>query len=81
MPVLDDTVSAKFIGWYYEGTDEPFDPEAPICEDIVLYAKWENIPVSKIKTLVKIMPVGVIAVIFLGLLFIDIKRNIRMRRG
>ena len=81
VPVLDDTVSAKFIGWYYEGTDEPFDPEAPICEDIVLYAKWENIPVSKIKTLVKIMPVGVIAVIFLGLLFIDIKRNIRMRRG
>jgi hypothetical protein len=24
--------------WYYEGTDEPFDPNAPITEDITLYA-------------------------------------------
>ncbi|MGM9619153.1 MAG: CotH kinase family protein [Oscillospiraceae bacterium] len=27
-------------GWYYEGTDEPFDPSAPITEDTYLYAKW-----------------------------------------
>ncbi|MGM9661963.1 MAG: CotH kinase family protein [Oscillospiraceae bacterium] len=28
-------------GWYHEGTDEPFDPSAPITEDTYLYAKWK----------------------------------------
>lgn len=27
-------------GWFYEGTDEPFDPEKPITEETFLYAKW-----------------------------------------
>ena len=32
---------AKLTGWFHEGTDEPFDPKAPITEDTFLYAKWE----------------------------------------
>ena len=81
VPILDDTTSAKFIGWYHEDTDEPFDPSAPIYGDTYLYAKWENVPSSIIKNMVKVAPVCMITVMFLSLLLIDIKRNIRMRRG
>jgi len=31
----------KLVGWFHEGTDEPFDKKAPITEDIFLYAKWK----------------------------------------
>ncbi len=31
----------KLVGWFYEGTDEPFDKKAPITEDTFLYAKWK----------------------------------------
>ena len=29
-------------GWFYEGTDKPFDPEKPITEATYLYAKWKQ---------------------------------------
>lgn len=31
----------KLVGWFHEGTDEPFDRKAPITEDTFLYAKWK----------------------------------------
>ena len=31
----------KLKGWFYEGTDEPFDPKKPITEDTFLYALWK----------------------------------------
>ena len=80
LPILKDRANAKFIGWYYEDTDEPFDPSAPIYEDTYLYAKWENVPSSTIKNMIKVAPVCMIAVMFLGLFFIDIRRNILIRR-
>lgn len=33
---------AKLVGWFHEGTDEPFDKTRPITEDTFLYAKWET---------------------------------------
>ncbi len=29
-------------GWFYEGTDEPFDADAPITEETHLYARWKQ---------------------------------------
>ena len=29
-------------GWFYEGTDKPFDAEQPITEETFLYAKWKQ---------------------------------------
>lgn len=29
-------------GWFYEGTDEPFDPAKPITEETFLAAKWKQ---------------------------------------
>ncbi len=29
-------------GWFYEGTDEPFDAEKPITEETFLYAGWKQ---------------------------------------
>lgn len=31
----------KLVGWFHEGTDEPFDAQKPITEDTFLYAKWK----------------------------------------
>ena len=31
----------KLVGWYHEGTDLPFDKNAPITEDTYLYALWK----------------------------------------
>ena len=31
----------KLVGWFHEGTDEPFDSKRPITEDTFLYAKWK----------------------------------------
>ena len=32
----------KLVGWYYEGTDQPFDKTKPITEDTYLYALWKK---------------------------------------
>ena len=31
----------KLVGWFHEGTDEPFDAKKPITQDTFLYAKWK----------------------------------------
>ena len=35
--------SAVFNGWYYEGTDTPFDATAPINSDLTLEARWTRL--------------------------------------
>ena len=80
VPILDDTSEANFAGWYYKDTNEPFDPDAPICEDTIIYAKWVVSSSHTIKTMTKLVPLGILGVMFAGLLFIEIKRSIRMRR-
>lgn len=80
LPILKDTASERFLGWYYADTDEAFDPDAPIDADTDLYAKWEKVPTSKIKNVIKIMPIGAIAILFVCLLAVDVKRNFRNGR-
>lgn len=77
IPKVEDTESAKFTGFYYSDTNEPFDKTVPITEDTEVYAKWENQSTNSIKTVIKYSPILVIAVIFLGLIIIDFKRNKR----
>ena len=37
-PVLE---GYKFLGWYLENSETPFDFSSPITEEIILYAHWE----------------------------------------
>ena len=74
VPKLADTVYEKFVGWYYEGTNEPFDINKPIYEDTEIYAKWQDSAYKKTEQIVKLIPIGIIAVIFLILFFIEFKR-------
>ena len=71
---FEDTEKQKFLGWYYKDTDEPFDPAVPITEDIELYAKWEKRTEAKIKSALKLVPLGVIAVLGVGLLALEVRR-------
>lgn len=71
---FEDTDYARFTGWYYSDTNEPFDSTKPITEDIEIYAKWEPIPPNRFKQLAKIAPLVVIAGIGTWILVIEIKR-------
>lgn len=68
-----------FLGWYYKDTNEPFDPDRPITEDIEIYAKWQDKPTKKLDQLLKLVPLGVIAVMGVGLLWVEVKRWKRRR--
>lgn len=77
LPELEDTDEQKFVGWYYEDTDEPFDVTKPITADISVYAKWENTSSEQLKEALKILPIGVILLLGSVIFIIDIKRNKR----
>ena len=40
---LPDIQGEGFLGWHWEGSDLPFDPEMPITEDGALYPKWSYV--------------------------------------
>lgn len=73
-PVPEDTQTQTFIGWYYEGTDIPFDNSEPIDRNIQLYAKWETNSGEKIEDMLKLIPALLFAVLFICLFFVEIKR-------
>ena len=75
LPTIEDTPLQIFCGWYYKDTNEPFDPDRPITEDIEIYAKWQDKPGKKLDQLVKLVPLGVIGMLGLALLAVDIRRN------
>ena len=79
LPTFEDTPLQTFCGWYYKDTNEPFDPDRPITEDIEIYAKWQDKPTKKLDQLLKLVPLGVIAVMGVGLLWIEMKRLKRSR--
>ena len=79
VPTLTDSDNATFLGWYYKDTNEPFDPDRPITEDIEIYAKWQDKPTKKLDQLLKLVPLGVIAVMGVGLLWVEVKRWKRRR--
>ncbi len=79
VPELESTESARFLGWYYADTGEPFDVTQPIWEDTELYARWESISGDRLKDVFKLAPAGCIAVIFIIVLAVDIRRNGKKR--
>lgn len=66
--------STVLIGWYDAKTDEPFDPNLPIFEDMAIYAKWEESDSSNLKQILKLAPLGVIAALGLILVAIEFYR-------
>ncbi len=74
LPNLPQDPRAEFLGWYYVDTDEPFDINKPIYEDTEVYAKWQEKGGEKIKDLIKLAPVGIIAVLFFALCIVEFKK-------
>lgn len=77
LPVIEDREDERFAGWYYSDTGEPFDITAPITEDIEIHAKWEDKPSKKLGQIVKLLPLGMIAIVGCGLLVADIRKSQR----
>ena len=75
LPDIKKLGGKAFAGWYYCDTNEPFDITQPITEDIQIYAKWEDSAVQKVKQLVNVFPLGVLAVIGLVFVAVDWRRN------
>ncbi|MBR6570373.1 MAG: CotH kinase family protein [Clostridia bacterium] len=78
LPQLEGSPELNFDGWYYDGTEERFDPARPIETDTKLYALWTDKPERKIGQLLKLMPVGILAAMGLCILIADMRR---MRKG
>lgn len=78
LPNFDDTEIQMFQGWYYSDTNEPFDITKPITEDIEIYGKWEDKATKKINQILKLIPLGVIAIMGLGLLTADVRKSRRV---
>ena len=74
LPVFDSSDNQTFIGWYNESTGEPFDITQPITEDIEIYAKWVDKPSARIKQVLKLMPLAVLAVIGVAFVVVEFKR-------
>lgn len=75
VPVLESTGDAKFLGWYYADTGEPFDITQPIREDTELCAKWESTSQDQLEDVLKLAPLGCITLLFFAVLVVDIKRR------
>ena len=43
MPTSPTAYGYKFVGWYYAGTDTPFDRNTPIEEDVTVEARWKKL--------------------------------------
>ena len=67
LPRPDDTEELTFVGWYYEGTDEPFDIDAPITEDVTVYALYTETGSGKLVTVAKLLPLVAFAALFVAL--------------
>lgn len=74
MPKVENTEWGVFDGIYYCDNDEPFDVTKPITEDTQLYGKWIMSSSNKLKDILKIAPIGIIAVLFVIVLVINIKQ-------
>lgn len=74
LPVFESTAEREFVGWYHEKTEEPVDMERPITEDMEIYAKWADKSSSRMKQVMKLIPLTAIAVMGAGLMVIEIRR-------
>lgn len=81
LPEFEDTQYSEFLGWYYADTNEPFDITKPIYEDTEIYAKWQDSEQNKRDDIIKLLPLGVIAVLFVILFVIEVRRMRENRRA
>ena len=75
LPNIEDTENAKFIGFYYADSNEKFDITRPINSNIEVYAKWDYNLNKTENRIIKYSPIAIIAVFFIVIFIIDIKRN------
>ena len=75
LPRFEDKENALFVGWYYCDTNEPFDINKPITEDVQIYAKWEDAPTKKMEQVLQLLPLAVIGLIGVGLLISDVRKS------
>jgi uncharacterized repeat protein (TIGR02543 family) len=78
LPTLPENPNARFLGWYCEGTDEPFDPSAPVTEDKIIYAKWEKNRSNKLDDIAKLAPIALFGTVLCAL---GVTAVLRMKRG
>ena len=64
-----------FQGWYFADTNEPFDKDRAIYEDVGVYAKWEDSNNKRMGQVVKMLPLLMIVVIGVALLSKDFYQN------
>lgn len=74
LPELENTEDKAFLGWYYADSDEPFDSSKPIYEDTEVYAKWQDLSNKKLNQIIKLIPLGIIAVLFICLCIVEFKK-------
>ena len=79
IPVPPEMDNQSFTGWFYEGSDEPFDITRPIHEDTHIYAGWQGVSQIGINRILKLIPLGVIAILCLFVVFIEFRRNWQRR--
>lgn len=79
LKMLADNEYQSFLGWYYADTDELFDPERPIYEDVQIYAKWQDTSGKKMGQLIKLIPLGIVAILLTIFVIADISRNTQRR--
>ena len=81
---LPDMRGEAFLGWFWEDTDLPFDPEQPILEDGNIYPKWDYVYEAyeaektlrdKILDVYYYVPVGVLVLIGVVLLPLSIRKG------
>lgn len=75
LPEAEDTEYNEFLGWYCVDTDEPFDITVPVTEDMEIYAKWGDRASKKTGQVLKLAPIGMLALGGFLFLIIDIKRT------
>ena len=74
VPVLDDTPTSRFVGWFYADTCEMAEPSDSVNEDLCLYAVWESDASGKLNTLLKLLPLGVWGVMCVAVFLTEVKR-------
>lgn len=79
LPKGEDTEYNEFLGWYNADTDEPFDITAPVTEDMEIYVKWGDKASKKTGQMLKLAPIGILALMGLFLLVMDIRKTRKSR--
>lgn len=76
LPEFQSTPYQDPLGrWYYSDTNELFDINKPITEDIEIYTKWEDRVDKKLGQIINLLPLGGVAILGIWLLATDIRKS------